>query len=306
MNYIYQTIEMPNDYEGRVVVTLISAQRTIVHNGTAFLYIHGYADYFFHDHLSQRCVDEGYGFFAVELRKYGHSKLSHQHFNFCKSLDEYYPDIDVSIDKIIESGYNKIVLLGHSTGGLLAAMYMYNGSRREKVASLVLNSPFFELNTSWLERTVILPVLFKIPFIPTYMRMKNRLSPFYGEAIHKDFRGEWEYDTLMKPLSGIPLYVLWVRAIYRAQRMLQKGLKIQIPILVISSDNSFDAESWDDKILSSDIVLNVDDIRRYSVFLGNKVTYSIVDNAMHDVFLSRYNVRKEAMDIMLRWLKCNT
>ena len=40
----------------------------------AFLYIHGFNDYFFQKEMGERFVDSGFNFYAVDLRRYGRSK----------------------------------------------------------------------------------------------------------------------------------------------------------------------------------------------------------------------------------------
>ena len=106
------------------------------------LYVHGFIDYFFQRHIAERFAMEGYAFYALDLRKHGRSLRPHQHPNFCKNIAEYYPDITRAIDVIGEP----VLLAGHSTGGLVCALYAHEGPHREQVRALWLNSPFFDWN----------------------------------------------------------------------------------------------------------------------------------------------------------------
>jgi alpha-beta hydrolase superfamily lysophospholipase len=54
--------------------------------------------------------------------------------------------------------------------------------------------------------------------------------------------------------------------------------------------------------MSKDIVLNVEDIKRVGLNLGDKVTLMSIDNALHDIFLSSKEVRAIAFDNMFSWL----
>lgn len=45
-NYLRRTIQMPDDYEGKVVCTLVKKPQ-LPETKQAILYIHGYNDYFF-------------------------------------------------------------------------------------------------------------------------------------------------------------------------------------------------------------------------------------------------------------------
>lgn len=69
-----QTLSLPDDYEGKVVATLISAMCEMP-SAKAILYVHGYVDYFFQTHMAERFVREGWNFYALDLRKYGRSLL---------------------------------------------------------------------------------------------------------------------------------------------------------------------------------------------------------------------------------------
>lgn len=53
---------------------------------------------------------------------------------------------------------------------------------------------------------------------------------------------------------------------------------------------------------STDIVLDVDQIRRWSTAVSSHVTMVTVPGARHDVFLSRHEPRTQAYDELDRWL----
>ena len=86
-NFDLETISLKDDYEGKVIATLIKSKSN-TGNRKSVLYIHGFVDYFFHPHVAQKFNDNGFDFYALDLRKYGRSLLKHQHASYCKSLDE--------------------------------------------------------------------------------------------------------------------------------------------------------------------------------------------------------------------------
>ena len=55
--------------------------------------------------------------------------------------------------------------------------------------------------------------------------------------------------------------------------------------------------------MSSDIVLNIEDIKKIGSKLGTQVTLLDIDNALHDIFLSPKEIREEAFDEMFAWLR---
>lgn len=143
-----QTLEMEDDYEGRVIATLIHSPEN-EGGRSAVLYLHGFNDYFFQAHVAEKFNENGYDFYALDLRKYGRSLLPHQHPNYCRDIKEYYEEIDRSLEIIQEETDKEIILLGHSTGGLIAASYLNDGTYRNQIDKLILNSPFLDFNVNF-------------------------------------------------------------------------------------------------------------------------------------------------------------
>lgn len=205
-------IPLPDDYEGSVAATLVrfAAGRA---PSRAVLYLHGYVDYFFQTHMARWFVARGWSFYALDLRKYGRSLEAGQTPYYCRDLHEYYPEIDRSIERMRQDRIERIVLMGHSTGGLLASLYASDGRRRADIERLILNSPFFEFNASWFKRRVAVPVAAVLGRLWPYAHKKNELSPFYFDSVYRGVRGEWDFDTQWKPRDGVPLYFIWLGAI---------------------------------------------------------------------------------------------
>lgn len=304
-----KTLSLPDDYEGAVVARLVEAQPETENHSflRAVLYIHGYVDYFFQNHMAEAFTRAGIRFFALDLRKYGRSLLPHQHLNYCRDLREYYPEIDRSINEIRGEGYADITLLGHSTGGLLAALYCaedgHGGNRRKYIDRLILNSPFLAFNASWFTRQVMIPVSGLISRTFPYAATKNRLSPFYARSVHRSMEGEWEYNLEWKPAEGMPLYLAWLRAIRRGQKRVKRGLGIPVPVLVMHSDRSSWEKQWNPILKQTDAVLNVNDIRKRAPRLGSQVSLLEIAGGMHDLVLSPRPVREQALGEMIRWIK---
>ena len=89
-----------DDYDGPVVATLVR-RRAEGPARKAFLYIHGFVDYFFQEHLAAQCIAHGFNFYALDLRKYGRSLGTAPHPNFCKNIGEYFSDISAAITTLI-------------------------------------------------------------------------------------------------------------------------------------------------------------------------------------------------------------
>ena len=295
------TLPMRDDREGKVVVTLVR-KRCLPPSRVAVLHIHGFVDYFFHVEMADAYLAHGINVYAIDLRKYGRSLLPHQTPNFCTTLDEYFEDLDAAIELITQRDGNTVLLLsGHSTVGLIAAMYAHHMRAHNTIQGIFLNSPFFDLNASWFSKHVLSEVVSGVGRISPYRQISTGMPRWYAMSIHKDYHGHWDYYLPWKPVAGFPVRAGWLRAIHRAQQQLQAGLAISCPILVMSSTQSSTPKVWDDILLRTDSVLDVEDIRRYAHGLGDHVTLVRIPGGMHDLTLSAPSVRAQVYRELLLW-----
>jgi alpha-beta hydrolase superfamily lysophospholipase len=297
--YSIRTLRLKPDYEGEVVATLVGHPATRP-SRQAVLYVHGFVDYFFQDHLAQHFSDAGYNFFALDLRKYGRSLLSHQHPNYCRSLDEYFEDLDSAIEAIQACGNTRLILMGHSTGGLITTLYASSGRHADKVQGLVLNSPFFEFNIHPALR-FLMPVVANLARPFRYAGMSKAVSPLYAQSLLHSYGGEWDFNLAWKPLNGFPAFFRWLLAVRAGQRRLKRGLQIACPVLLMHAARSFIPREWSEDIKSADVVLNVEDMKRLASRLGPRCSLYEVEDGIHDLTLSRPDVRQGVLDKMVHW-----
>ncbi len=303
-NYVSRTLQMPADYEGEVVCTLIK-KPALPGVKQAVLYIHGYNDYFFQHALGDSLNRHGYNFYAIDLRKYGRSLRPHQQPFFCKQVNEYYADIDTALSVIRSEGNGRILLMGHSTGGLIAALYQNDRQGKRPAADgLILNSPFLDMNMSWLMEKIVIPVVSLIGQLFPGLTVQGSGIASYAHSLLRQFHGEWEYDTGWKQPQSPPKKAGWISAIHQAHRRVQKGLPLTCPVLLLSSDSSFpETKDWQDEYMSADIVLDVEDIQRYGAGLGDSVTYRRIPQGIHDLILSPQPARDHAYQTIFHWLQ---
>ena len=293
--YTVRTLVLKPDFDGVPIAVLIS-KTCPVPSQKAVLYVHGYNDYFFQDHLADWYLEKGYNFYAIELRRYGRAILPGQVRYDVRRMTDYYEELDMAVDTIRNGRKNTWLLLnGHSTGGLLAALYASDRAGAGTIDALFLNSPFFELNAGWFTRNILAPVFTLLGGIFPKMKLPVSSSPYYGESLHRDYRGEWDYDLNLKPLLN-KTRAGWLRAIRKAQRTVRKGLSVECPVLVMHSDKNGSENRWNDMIPVTDVVLNVKDIARLSPTIGKNVKVVTIPQAKHDIFLSYPDVRGRAFD----------
>jgi alpha-beta hydrolase superfamily lysophospholipase len=300
--YERRTIDLGIDDEGPVVATLVR-RRAETPSRRAVLYVHGFVDYFFQTHLADFFVERGWDFYALDLRKYGRSLLEHQTPNFCRSLTDYYPELDEAA-RIIreEDGHDQMLVAGHSTGGLVTSLWAHSRSDRRIVDGLFLNSPFFDFNVPWLMRRPVMSALTTVSKRSPYRILPLSTLGIYGESLHTDHRGEWTYDVRWKPILGFPVRLGWLEAIQRGQRRLRQGLAINAPVLVACSSRTFRGKGWTEDARITDSVLDVEHIVRWAPRLGRRVTIAQFDGGMHDLTLSGKDVRVEVFKELGRWV----
>lgn len=297
--YTARTIPLPPDDEGEVVATLVS-RLAPAQTGRAVLYVHGFTDYFFQDHVAEFWVTEGYAFYALDLRKYGRSLRPHQTPNFCTDLTEYDAELDEAL-RIIreEDGHESVIIMAHSTGGLVAALLA--DRRPRPVDALVLNSPWFDLNRPWLERTVGTRAINALGARRPRRIVQRDLPPHYTRSIHRDHTGEWDFDLAWKPIHAFPIRAGWMRAIRQGHARLARGLDVGCPVLVACSTRSVPPTRWSEEIFTADAVLDVRHIVRRAPLLGRHVTIVQVQDGVHDLALSGPKAREAYFDEVRRW-----
>ena len=73
-------------------------------------------------------------------------------------------------------------------------------------------------------------------------------------------------------------------------------------MLVLSSGGTRFPKQMSEEVHGFDIVLDVEQIRRWAPKLGRHVTIASIEGALHDVILSRREVRERAYDEIDRWM----
>jgi alpha-beta hydrolase superfamily lysophospholipase len=299
--YERHTIDLGTDDEGAVIATLVR-RRGETPSRRAVLYVHGFVDYFFQTHMADFFVERGWDFYALDLRKYGRSLLDHQTPNFCRSLTDYYPELDEAVRIIREvDGHDQLLVAGHSTGGLVTSLWAHSRSGQGLVDGLFLNSPFFDFNVPWLLRRPLMKIVGRAGRNP-YRALPLSTLGLYGQSLHSDYRGEWTYDLAWKPLEGFPVRTGWLEAIRRGQARLRAGLTIDAPVLVACSTRTFRGRDWAEEVRVSDAVLDVEHIVRWAPCLGPRVMITRFDGGLHDLTLSGKDVRTEVFRELGRWV----
>lgn len=286
-----------------LVDTVLVRRRCASVSSRAVLYIHGYVDYFFQVHLADFYNAADLHFYALDLRRHGRAMRPHQHPNFTTNIDEYMQDVDAAIAVLSKhEQIDWLLVNGHSTGGLVAALYAHRGKHRAMINAVFLNSPFLDMNLPIWQQRFLVPILSVLGRWLPHLRLPE-LSEIYGQSLHREHHGQWDYNREWKPIAGFPIYAGWLRAIYLAHTEVAKGLSIPCPVLVMHAERSTWPKQFDPMAMRSDTVLNVEDIQRLAPGLGKQVCIKAVPDGIHDLTLSDAVPRQAMFEDLDRWLQ---
>jgi alpha-beta hydrolase superfamily lysophospholipase len=296
------------DGEGELFATLVRTTDSIP-SSSVVLAVHGYTDYFFNTELADHFAARGWRFYGLDSRRCGRSWREGQTPHFTTDLTQYDRELEGALAIIgAENPAARVLVYGHSTGGLVVSLWLDRVRSRGdtaalKIAGLVLNSPFLDLNGPAILRTrATSTAIGAASRVRATRVVRGAGSGGYGLTLHRAYHGEFDYNLTWKPIGGFPITVGWIHAIRRGQARLHRGLDVGVPNLVLRSDHSV-AETAETQLLQrGDAVLDVAHIARWAGCLGNRTTSVPVVDAKHDVFLSLSEPRAAAYAELDRWL----
>lgn len=308
-NYVQATLPLEPDDEGECVATLVRYRPRrwkFTQQRRAVLYVHGWNDYFFQEELAEFWHRQGVAFYALDLRKYGRSLREHQTKGFITDLAHYDEEISLALDHIraIHSDRVQITGMGHSTGGLIWALWAER--HPSTLSSLILNSPWLELQGSWVLRTIATPMIGQLARLNPRAEIPLLDPGFSARTMLEEHGGEWNYDKKWRPSPMFPVRAGWLRAIMRGHAEVADGLGIDVPVLTMVSARSLIRPRWSEEMRRADIILDVDHIVERAAYLGPRVTLLRVDGGLHDVVMSAPPVRAWVYREMRRWARAYT
>ncbi|WP_347473711.1 alpha/beta hydrolase [Acinetobacter thermotolerans] len=300
--YEQATLNFSDDYEGKVVATLIR-KKAEQPTSKAVLYIHGFIDYFFQTEMAERFNAQGCDFYALDLRKYGRSYLPHQMYYNVHSLSEYDAEITQALAIIGAEGHDAVLLSGHSTGGLTTTLYASHHPKHPLIKALWLNSPFYDFNMSRLEKKLAIPTMSALGKRFPNLLFPSRLNKFYVPSLHVSDRGEWNFNLEWKQPRYPWVRLGFVHAIHEAQKEIHQGVALNVPTLLMYAHQSSYPRRFNRQAQSSDVILNIKDMVKYGKKISGDVQFCEIKNGLHDLILSEHPVREQVYRQLFDWLK---
>ncbi|GFZ89179.1 alpha/beta hydrolase [Nesterenkonia alkaliphila] len=298
------TLPLEEDFEGPLCATLVRLdQKPAAQQLAPVLQIHGWSDYFYNLALARDWAERGHRFYALDLRKYGRSLRAHQTPGHIEDLAEYDAEINAACAQIAQEnpGSPPPVVAGHSTGGLVAALWAER--HPEQLSGLVLNSPWLELPGHSPARAAAEGIVTPLTRVNPTATLKVPRLENYWESLSDEAHGEWQLHPLWRPRKSFPMTLGWLKAVFAGHRRVYQGLDMDIPVLVLLSAKTVYRAQWTPEYQENDGVLDVELLARRAPKLGRSVTIVRIPKAMHDVFASAEPVRSTAFRETSRWLR---
>jgi len=256
-------------------------------NTKSCIYIPGNNDYFYNKKLATQLYNKGYNFFAISFPNYGFvSDTNNPYYSTFASIPSLYKYIDFIVK------YYKLnqidMLIGHSTGGLIATCYAeYKNRNNLFIKRLVLSSPLLDWYgdpnpKSYLEKedflkNVITPLALVIPDI----NLKSSVGT-PNLTTCEEFN-ELNFNPKYKSLTEINTYPQWIRACTLQMRRVQGGkINVKCNVDVLVSDKSVYWKYSTD----GDNTLDVSEIMMYSKKISTgELSMHVIKNSVHTTFL---------------------
>lgn len=106
----------------------------------------------------------------------------------------------------------------------------------------------------------------------------------------------WQPDARFRAFPSWDAPAAWLSAILQGHETVAHGLNIDCPILMMTSAASPESDEWNaEEAMSTDCVLNLHYVWKRAGLLGSRVTLVKLENAIHDIFFSRREVREKAL-----------
>ena len=285
----------------------------------AILYLHGRNDYFFNAELAREMSASGLAFYALDLRKHGRSLRPGQTIGWTDDLAVYDEEIGEAKRIIqVEHPDLPLLLMGHSTGGLIALRWAYRhpGALR----GLILNSAWLEMQTMASMRPAMQQVLGRLATKRPRATVISSRSDAYVRSISGGWAGSdlelpprlaeyaddpavtgWSIAAEWKRLESYPVTAGWLQAVMAAQEEVEHHVKVDCPVLSCTSTASSGDADISAEAFSTDIVLDADIITVRSAKISDLVTIVRLPGK-HDLALSDPEVRQAYYDRIRQWL----
>ena len=208
-----------------------------------------------------------------------------------------------------------IVLMGHSTGGLIATLWAHR--HPGVLGGLILNSGWLEMQSMATWRGAMAPVIGRIAARSPMWEVPSGGTGHYGRSLAGRASSEldipeglsaqdpsvagWPIIQEWKRPESYPVPASWLEAIMAGHDTVEKDVHLECPVLSMVSTSAYVEEEWCERVFTSDTVLDPVVIAQRSLGLSDLVTIARFPGK-HDLVLSDAPVREAVYATMRGWL----
>mmetsp|Transcript_30974 Transcript_30974/g.78476 ORF Transcript_30974/g.78476 Transcript_30974/m.78476 type:complete len:453 (-) Transcript_30974:30-1388(-) len=275
--------------------------KTVTKNKNMIFWMPGRNDTFMHSYVVQPLLDAGLDIYVIEHRKNGRALVGapdgeHRLVSHVDDFRKYLQEIDAAMSFALrQKNYEKVVLYGHSTGGLEATLFLREGKARDKITHCVLNSPFLD----WGEGGIQELLADNSNELNDFLKLVNVAGSLefavMRESVEPDHYcpGVWiQYpatDPHARTLVGEKVTWGWVAAVSAMHDALKAQTPGKVPLLFLHTDG--------------DEILDGKELGDYARFVSSNVTKHYITGCRHDMLLNHEPEKNdEVLKLILGWL----
>ncbi len=209
-----------------------------------------------------------------------------------------------------------LILMGHSTGGLIATLWAHR--HPGVLAGLILNSAWLEMQSMAAWRGAMAPVIGRIASRNPMWEVPSGGAGHYGRSLTGRATSKlpipeglspddpsvagWPIAREWKRPESYPVPASWLEAIMAGHETVEKDVHLECPVLSMVSTSAYFGDEWNERVFTSDTVLNPVVIAQRSLDLSDLVTIARFPGK-HDLLLSDAPVRERVYATIAGWLE---
>lgn len=169
---------------------------------------------------------------------------------------------------------------------------------------LVLNSPWLNLQGSPALAAVVRPLLQQLSRsrATAPLPIRDDEERIYARATHSNFGGEWTYDVALSPTCRGRCASAGCGPSWPGTSGSRRGSGSRAPSSSRPARRPW-LRRYAESARENDTVLDIDKIAAAATHLGRHLTLVRIPGAVHDIMLSRTDVRDDFMGEVARWAK---
>ena len=257
-------------------------------NKKIIIWIPGFLDRYNHEHIKEKIpILKDHEIKELKILDYDldHKKpYSNDNFlNYITEIDKIIENMNIELDK-----YKEIILYGHSTGGLLAILYLKYGKYNNIFNGIILNDPFISYNIGK-TGLYILCNFYILNYIPLLENIKifNKtfVNFFYrnNKNLYREYLNNLPYVKKKFNLQFIDIYLNFLVKTKIIQEYLFESKKYlnDFPILLLIANGS---SKFTNRFYSKNgSLLNKEDTNNIKNISSN-IDNLYINDTYHDVF----------------------